>query len=120
MQVLRLVKLVPAPVSAVEVTRQLSRRSGRVSAATVYRNLAWLERRGEIASFEDHRGIRRFIGHAYHQAVFRCQQCGRQQVRHDQPPPASITSWLSSQSKILSTYTFAGGLCASCAHKPYD
>jgi Fe2+ or Zn2+ uptake regulation protein len=73
--VLRAVKFSSQPMSAEDILARLSAQA--VAQATVYRNLEWLARRGEIYRFTDDAGVTRYVGHAQRVADFQCQRCGR-------------------------------------------
>lgn len=74
--VLRAVKLSPQAISAEQVLKQVNSWWPEANQASAYRNLDWLTKRGEIYRVEGEDGIKRYIGHAFHEARFRCQRCG--------------------------------------------
>ncbi len=112
--VLRTVKLSARPVGAEEIQRHLRRPFPSISVATVYRNLEFLAQRGELYRVEGDDGIKRYIGHSFHQVIFRCQRCGK--VR--ELPSTTLQTYVNRkmfgrQSVFFSRLT-AQGLCGGC------
>ena len=111
--ILRTVKFSTQPLSAEEIYTQVATQA--VGQATVYRNLEWLSRRGEIYRFTDDAGVTRYIGHAVRLAEFQCQRCGTQW-----PMPVELKEIEST----ASTFGQAGfirlqvsGICRDCQEK---
>lgn len=108
--VLRAVKFSAQPVSAEEV---FDRVTASVAQATVYRNLEWLSRRGEIYRFSDDQGVTRYIGHAVRLAEFQCQRCQQRW-----PIEASEVSDVESKAQQFGQTGFirvhVSGICHGC------
>ena len=112
--VLRAVKLSPQALSAEQVLTRVKPWVPEANRATVYRNLDFLTRRGEIYRVDSQDGIKRFIGHAFHSVQFTCQRCG--QIR--QLPSESLQEYVNrkmwGKQAVFFSRLNAHGLCGSC------
>lgn len=77
--ILRTVKAAVKPLTAEQVLVSVKKHYPTVNLTTTYRNLGWLAIRGEIYVIEGIDGIKRYIGHSFHEQTFRCQRCGKVQ-----------------------------------------
>lgn len=111
---LRAVKLSPRALTAEEVFAAVKRRCPEAGLATVYRNLEFFARRGELYRVEGDDGVKRYIGHSFHQVLFRCQRCGK--IR--ELPSVSLQAYVNRKMWGRQTVFFsrltAQGLCGSC------
>jgi len=107
---LRVVKFAPQPLTAGDIRRALPSHA----EATFFRNLDKLVERGEIFMLDGLDGKRRYVGHAWHEAEFRCQRCGK--VRHlkSQSLPTVINRKMFGNQRVFVATLRASGLCASC------
>ena len=108
--VLRTVKFSPSALSAEQVLSGVKKLWPDIGLATVYRNLDFLTKRGEIYEFEGENGTKQYIGHSSHRAVFRCQRCGQIQ---EMSVTADTDMW--KRNVVFISKLSAQGLCASCA-----
>lgn len=115
--VLGVVKLSPQPVSAEEILVRLRRRWSDFGAATVYRNLDRLTKRGEIYRVESDDGVKRYVGHAWHAATFRCQRCGKERSLPPGRLPAYVNQTMWGRQVVFASRLMAQGLCGSCARQ---
>lgn len=113
--ILRTVKFAPQPMSAEEVVRQVGRMGSPIGAATVYRNLQALVKSGEIFRIESGDGVRRFVGHAWHRAIFTCQRCGEMKQVLAQASPNYVRTALPGDRVVAVSELVMSGLCADCA-----
>lgn len=112
--VLRAVKLSAQALTAEEIHVRVRGLFPEMSLATIYRGLDFFSKRGEIYRIEGDDGIKRYIGHAFHEVKFRCQRCG--QVR--ELPSDTLQDYVNrkmwgKQTVFFSRLT-AQGLCAAC------
>lgn len=112
---LRAVKFAPKPMTSGELRRRLP----GLAAATLFRNLETLVRRGEIFSVDGLDGKRRYIGHAWHEAEFSCQRCGKTRHIKSESLPTSINRKMFGQQRVFVATLRASGLCASCLKKGF-
>lgn len=112
--VLRIVKLSPQPLAAEDVFRQVKKLVPGVGPATIYRNLEFLSRRGEIYRLEGEDGITRYVGHSIHQIVFRCQRCGKIRELPSETLQHYVNAKMPGQQAVFFSRLVAQGLCASC------
>jgi len=115
--ILRLLKISVEPLTVVELWVRLRRALPTTTRMTVYRNLQFLLERGEIYQVESKDRIRRYIGHAYHQASFTCQRCGKQRSLPTKTHPAYVDRKMFGDQVVFVTSISATGLCATCAKK---
>lgn len=108
--ILRMVKFAPAPMTSGELRRRLP----KLAPATLFRNLEQLVEHGEIFSVDGLDGNRRYVGHAWHEAEFRCQRCGQTQRLDGQVRPNAVDQQVFSRSQVFVTTFRASGLCAAC------
>jgi Fe2+ or Zn2+ uptake regulation protein len=108
--ILLAVKTSATGLTADAVFSSVKRGLPAVGRATVYRNLETLTKRGELFRFEGEDGVRRYYGHVFHEAVFRCQRCGK----HEQIPGVMVPANIFSKQTILLSRLSAQGICASC------
>lgn len=113
--ILRTVKFASQPLAAEEVARQVRRSSPGIGAATVYRNLQALVKAGEIYRVESGDGVRRFVGHAWHRAIFTCQRCGETKEQTTQARPDYVAQALPGDRVVAVSELMMSGLCADCA-----
>lgn len=115
--VLRTVKLSPVALTARQVHQRVRQAHPSAGSATVYRNLDWLAKRGELYRVEGDDGVKRYIGHSFHQVLFRCQRCGK--VR--ELPSDSLQTYVNRKMWGRQTVFFsrltAQGLCGSCLQR---
>lgn len=111
--VLRAVKFSSEPLTAAAMLQRL--RTAGLSRATLFRNLRRLVTNGEISAIEGHDGVTRYVGHAYHEALFRCQRCGRKRQLKSQTLPGYVDRKMFGRQSIMTSQLIAQGLCASCA-----
>lgn len=107
---LRAVKFSPTPLTSVEIRRQVP----GLAKATLFRNLETLVRRGEIFLVEGLDGQKRYVGHAWHEAEFRCQRCGK--IRHLKSTslPKYVDRKMFGDQTVFISKLMAQGLCATC------
>lgn len=110
-----MVKFSPQPLTSAELQRRLP----AVAAATLFRNLEYFVRRGEIFVIDGPDGKRRYVGQAYHSATFRCQRCGKERVLTSATLPAYVDRKMFGRQEIVTSQLIAQGFCASCMKKIY-
>lgn len=115
--ILRTVKFAPEPLTADEVFSRVRTVDKGIGSATVYRNLQALVKSGELYRVESGDGLRRFVGHAYHRAMFTCQRCGETKERQAQLRPEYVTQAFPGQRVVAVSELVMSGLCANCAKK---
>lgn len=113
MAVLRTVKFAAEPMTAAEIVRKLKQQA--IKRSTIFRNLGSLVKVGEIASMEGHDGTMRYIGHLYHEAVFRCQRCHKERRLKSQTLPQYVDRKMFGHQAIVTSQLIAQGLCGSCS-----
>lgn len=113
--ILRIIKLSAQPLTAHEVYLRVRKHLRGVGTATIYRNLDVLTRRGEVARVTSDHGLAQFVGHAFHQATFRCQRCHRVQHVPTKKLAPAIKHLQPQGSTVLFSRLTAEGLCAECA-----
>jgi len=109
--ILRLLKTTAVPLSAQEIRR----RQPRLSVATIYRNLELLAVKGEIVAIEGDDDQVRYIGHAWHEAEFRCVRCGRKRHLKHKSLPGYVDRKMFGHQAIIASQLLAQGLCGKCA-----
>ncbi|MEK7537447.1 MAG: transcriptional repressor [Patescibacteria group bacterium] len=114
--ILRAVKFAPEPLTSADLRRRLP----QLAEATLFRNLDTLVARGEIFTVEGLDGGRRYIGHAWHEAEFSCQRCGKTQRLKSQTLPTSVNRRMFGQQRVFVATLRAGGLCGGCLKKLKD
>jgi len=107
---LRVVKFSPGPLTSGEIRDQLPKHS----EATFFRNLEKLVQRGEIFLVDGLDGKKRYVGHAWHEAEFRCQRCGKTRHLKSQTLPTTINRKMFGNQRVFVATMRASGLCASC------
>ncbi len=115
--VLRTVKFATGPLTADEVVQAVRRTVPGVGLATVYRNLRSLVSRGELYQVESQDGVRRFVGHTFHTALFTCQRCTKAHRLTSQTLPAYVDRKMFGDQVVTVSQLSASGLCAACAKK---
>lgn len=115
--ILRMVKFSSEPVTAEAVTRAVKPACPGIGIATVYRNLRHLVERGEIYQVESRDGLRQFVGHTYHTAVFTCQRCGKERHLTSRTLPAYVDRKMFGNQVVTVSQLTASGLCAACRKK---
>lgn len=115
--ILRTVKFSVEPVTAEAVAAAVKKFLPGVGVATVYRNLQHLVERGEIYRVESRDGVRRYVGHTHHTAVFTCQRCGKERHLKSQSLPAYVDRKMFGDQVVTVSQLTASGLCAACRKK---
>lgn len=115
MAVLRTVKFAPTPLTATEMVARL--RPLGISRATLFRTLKYYVELGEIAAIDSRDGRTRYVGHAFHEAVFRCQRCGQERLLKSQTLPAYVDRKMFGRQSVITSQLIAQGMCSSCAKK---
>ena len=114
-QVLMTVKSSAEGLTADMVFQRVRKLVPRVGRATIYRNLELLVERGELYRFEGDDGTRQYFGHVFHQAVFRCQRCGKQRQLPSQTLHRYVDPKMFGDQTVFLSRLTAQGLCAVCA-----
>ncbi len=114
--VLRAVKFSSAPITAAEIKVKLGKMAGGTES-TIFRNLNFLVRNGEIATIEGLDGQTRYVGHAYHEAIFRCVRCKKERQLNSQSLPDYVDRKMFGQQSIVTSQLIAQGLCTECLKK---
>lgn len=110
---LRVIKLTPIPLSGVEILKKLQKALPGIAKGTVYRNIDQLVKNGEIFRLDGEDGPE-YIGHAYHQATFRCQRCGKERQLKSATLPTYVDRKMFGKQKIFTSQLIAQGLCGTC------
>ena len=113
--ILRALKLTAEPISAARLATQVKKKG--ISRATLFRALKTYVAGGQIALVEGRDGKPEYIGHVYHQAIFRCQRCGKERRLKSQTLPAYVDRKMFGHQSIVTSQLIAQGLCASCTKK---
>lgn len=111
--ILRLIKLTPEPLSSAVISSRIRKGMAGVSRATIYRNIDQLVKNGEIFRLDGEDGPE-YIGHAYHQATFRCQRCGKERQLKSATLPTYVDRKMFGKQKIFTSQLIAQGLCGTC------
>jgi Fe2+ or Zn2+ uptake regulation protein len=111
--ILRLIKLTPEPLSSAVISARIRKVMVGVSRATIYRNIDQLVKSGEIFRLDGEDGPE-YIGHAYHQATFRCQRCGKERQLKSSTLPTYVDRKMFGKQKIFTSQLIAQGLCGTC------
>ena len=111
--ILRLIKLTPEPLSSAVISTRIRKVMVGVSRATIYRNIDQLVKNGEIFRLDGEDGPE-YIGHAYHQATFRCQRCGKERQLKSATLPTYVDRKMFGKQKIFTSQLIAQGLCGTC------
>lgn len=114
--ILKAVKLAAPAVTADDVLRRVRKACPSINEATVYRNLTFLAKRGEIYAVDGADGVKRFIGHSFHDQTFRCQRCGQVQKLALEDLVDAVKYRLRKQPVFYSRLDVVG-LCSTCAKK---
>lgn len=112
--VLRAVKLSPQALGADQVLKRVQPWWPDANAATVYRNLDFLTKRGEIYRLEGEDGVKRYIGHSFHEVRFRCQRCGKVRALPSQSLQEYVNRKMWGKQTVFFSRLTAQGLCGSC------
>jgi len=112
-QLLRAVKFSSTPLTSAEIRRLVP----KLASATLFRNLESLVKRGEIFSIDGLDGHRRYVGHAWHEAEFRCQRCGKTKQYNSDSLPSMVSKKMFDQQRVFVATLRVSGLCASCLKK---
>lgn len=115
--VLRTVKFSVEPVTVEQVIKSVRRSCPGIGLATIYRNLQHFVERGETFQVESRDGVRRYVGHTYHTAMFTCQRCGKQRRLKSRTLPAYVDRKMFGDQMVTVSELVANGLCATCAKK---
>ncbi len=83
----------------------------------MFRNLETLVRRGEIFSVDGLDGQRRYVGHAWHEAEFHCQRCGKTRSMNSNSLATMVNKKMFGQQRVFVATLRASGLCATCLKK---
>ncbi|MFH0829215.1 MAG: transcriptional repressor [Candidatus Kerfeldbacteria bacterium] len=110
-RILAKVKKSAAPLSAEEIIRA----EPGFARATVFRNLDLLAKRGEIVVVETNDGVRRYIGHSSHEAVFHCQRCGKTRRLSSKTLDDYVQRKMDGAQVVFYSQLIGYGLCTSCA-----
>lgn len=110
---LRAVKFAPEPLTSAEIRRRVP----KLASTTTFRNLDNLVRRGEIFVVDGLDGQRRFVGHAWHEAEFRCQRCGMTRHLKSETLPVNINRKMFGHQRVFVATLRASGLCGTCLKK---
>lgn len=110
---LRTLKFAPEPLTSAQLRHALP----TLASATTFRNLRALTKRGEIFIVDGLDGQRRYIGHTWHEAEFRCQRCGKTRRLKSDTLPASINRKMFGQQRVFVATLRASGLCGACLKK---
>lgn len=109
-RILGTVKASAAPLSAEEIIRA----EPDIGRATVFRNLDLLAQKGEIVAIESGNGARKYIGHCSHEAVFRCQRCGKEKKLQGATLRDYVQRKMLGKQEVFSARLVAYGLCTHC------
>ena len=112
--VLRTVKLSTAALTADQVLRRLKPVLPEANSATIYRNLEFLSRRGEVYRVEGDDGVKRYVGHSFHEVMFRCQRCGKVRQLPSDSLQAYVNRKMWGKQAVFFSRLTAQGLCGSC------
>ena len=115
MILLRAMKLATEPVSPAKL-QQLAAKH-HISRSTLYRTLRMFVADGQIAMVENAQGKPAYVGHVYHQAIFRCQRCGKERRLRSQTLPGYVDRKMFGHQAIITSQLIAQGLCGTCAKK---
>lgn len=115
--VLRAVKLSDASLAADDILASLKKTFPTISEATIYRNLNFLAKRGEIYRVDGDDGIKRFIGHSFHQVQFRCQRCGKIRELPSDTLQMYVNKKMWGQQTVFFSRLTAQGLCGECSRE---
>lgn len=107
---LRVVKFSPGPLTSSEIRLLLP----ELASTTLFRNLDTLVKRGEIFLVDGLDGKKHYVGHAWHEAEFRCQRCGKTRHLKSQTLPTNINRKMFGNQRVFVATMRASGLCASC------
>ena len=117
LQVLRVLRTAPAPLSHRELLDRLRERDGELDRVTVYRVLDWLVANGLAQKAADARRTFRFaasdpLGAHESHVHFRCTRCGGVFCLKDAPPPRPR---LPRGFRLARVNVDIEGACAHCA-----
>jgi len=84
---------------------------------TLYRNLEWLTKRGEIAVVDSDDGVKRYIGHSHHEATFTCQRCGRTRHLMSRTLNDYVQRKMFGPQTVMTSRLMGNGLCTDCTTK---
>lgn len=112
--VLRAVKLSPRAISADQVLTRVKPWWPEANRATVYRNLDFLTKRGEVYRLEGEDGTKQYIGHSFHEIKFRCQRCGEVRKLAEGQLQKFVEQNLSGHQTVFFSKLVAQGLCLTC------
>lgn len=112
--ILRTVKFSSHSLTALQVYRLLQRLDPNIARATIYRNLEFLTKRGEIYRLEGDQGETKYIGHTFHEAVFHCQRCGKTRQLKSSSLPQYVDRKMFGDQTVFISKLMAQGLCAAC------
>lgn len=112
--ILRAVKASAQPMTAEQVLRVVQGTNPDLGRSTTFRNLDFLSKRGEIIAIETADGVRRFLGHMFHEAVFRCQRCGKAKRLSSRTLNDYVQRKMFGPQTIMSSRLSASGLCTDC------
>ena len=89
----------------------------RIGAATVYRNLDSLCSRGELFMVDGDDGRRQYVGHAHHEALFRCQRCKNVRRLNSKTLDDYVQRKMFGPQTIMTSRLTASGLCTACTKR---
>lgn len=112
-----MVKLSPAALTADQVFTLVKRSCPETGLATVYRNLEFFTKRGEIYRVESDDGIKRYIGHTSHEVRFRCQRCGQERSLSSDGLQDYVNRKMWGKQIVFFSRLTAQGLCAPCTRQ---
>ena len=115
--ILRTVKFASGPMTASQVHQAMKKHDPDIGRATVYRNLEFFLKRGEIYQLEGEKGVTQYLGHTSHDATFHCQRCGKTRQLKSTSLPQYVDRKMFGDQTIFISKLSAQGLCASCAKK---
>lgn len=113
--VLRAVKISASPLTAQQVFNAARPSDRSIGIATVYRNLRALSRSGEVVVMDGEDGVKRYLGHSHHEAVFACQRCGRVRRMSSRTLDGYVQRKMPGAQVVFFSRLQAQGLCTRCS-----
>jgi Fe2+ or Zn2+ uptake regulation protein len=111
-RILRAIKSSTRPVTADAV-----RAATGSAKTTLYRNLEWLAKRGEIAVADADDGVKRYVGHSSHEATFTCQRCGKTRTLTSRTLNDYVQRKMFGPQTVMTSRLSASGLCTDCTER---
>ncbi len=112
--VLRTVKLSSQALTAEQIVSKVKPWWPDANTSTAYRNLDFLTKRGEIYRVDGEDGVKRYVGHSFHEVKFRCQRCGEVRKLPSETLQTYVNRKMPGKQAVFFSRLTAQGLCASC------